>query len=35
MPWTKFGSDIMLNIYKQRDMLYHIVYVRVDAEGEV
>ena len=24
----------MLNIYKQRDVLYHVVYAKVDAEGE-
>ena len=34
MPWTKFGFDTMLNIYKQHDVLYHVVYAKVDAEGE-
>ena len=36
MPRTEFGSDIMLNISieMQRDVLYHVVYARVDAEEE-
>ena len=35
MPRTKFGSDTMLNVnYYQRDVLYYVVYARVDAEGE-
>ena len=32
MPRTKFGSDTMINI--RCDVLYHVVYTRVDAEGE-
>ena len=37
MPRTKFGSDTMLNIniIISNDVLYHVVYARVDAEEEV
>ena len=34
MPRTKFGSDIILNILAT-DVLYHVVYTKVEAEGEV
>ena len=33
--WTKkMKISIKCNYYYQRDMLYHLVYVRVDAEGK-
>ena len=34
MPRTKFGSDTMLNIIIISNVLYHVVYARVNAEGE-
>ena len=36
MPGTRFGSDTKLNIniIISSDVLYHVVYARVDAEVE-
>ena len=33
---TKFGSDTMLKVkyYYQRDVLYYVVYAKVDVEEE-